>query len=173
MNKRKPNKKFLIPLVIITIIIWGIIVKNIIAYYSNDSVEKTEVISLPENMEITDSVKKENSSFVNTIYLSLPKDPFVFHDNPERITKQETKINRLSGKRFNPNNGVSPKSLNYSIKGIIINASNKMVLLEDRTENNTVFLRERDFYKNIRIKKINAGVVELEEDGSTKTVIVK
>lgn len=177
MKKRAGKNKLLIPLTIVTLIIWGAIIYNIIEYYSSNDNEAIEVIEAPEILEQTNIASSSINDLQSVEYLEIERDPFKFmKGNNARSNKQiEPTVNPNHKKPLIPpiNNTNSTSTLKYSINGVLINNENKLVVFEDLTNDKVVFLRENENYLQITIKEIGESKVSLLENGNTKEIDIK
>jgi len=164
MEIRQGKNKLLIPLTVVTIVIWGIIIYNIAEYYNSIDDSTSRIIESTDDLDETDFQKQISYSTPDVEYIQLVRDPFVFgkkHNAVQQInntpvtTKKEKVISVAT---------VTP-AINYTISGTLINDASKLAILEDMTNRKTVFMREGDSYLSIVIKEINrAKVVVLEKD---------
>jgi hypothetical protein len=150
------------PLTIASVIIWGIILYNIIAYFtlpSDPVVHKTG-----ENTLVTaDEVKVNQTDELKILeYEKLPRDPFLF---------AKTKNQRVAKKIRRKKKPDSPP-IKYRINGIVLNNNSRLVVFEDLTNKKTLFLREGEAYSDIQIKKISETNIILTERGEKKEILI-
>ena len=163
MKLIKRQRKLTFPLIILVIIIWGIVLYRVIFYFSFTD----------EDMIISEDISNDNSSITehnfsmqDTIpFIELSRDPFVFTkiEKPPINTHQEKKI---STKKI-------PPEFSYNINGVIINDKQRMVVIEDLSNHQTIFLREGDIYKSIKVRKIDTNILSLIENGEPKEVKIQ
>jgi len=156
------KNKLTLPLILVTILIWGFIIYNIVEYFNPTDDNPIEVA--PDAYS-SPSPKKQTikSMYEEKIeYVKLDRDPFLF-----------SKVEPPKQKIVKPVKAVPKTSpLNYRISGIIINNKSKLVIFEDNTNNNTLFLHEGETYKDIKIKRIFDSKVELIEMGKLQVVTI-
>jgi hypothetical protein len=177
MNKKKKNIT-IIPLLIITFVVWGVIIYKVIAHFKSGDDASPEVIT--NVASIADPVVRntDNAGFIESEYVSLDRDPFVL----KRITKVNgnTEQNRLINHDVVQNLPQKQKidlsqinKIEYAINGVIINNESKLVILEDLTNKKILFMRKGDEYNDIIIKLIDLNKVTLTEKGITKEIEIK
>ena len=176
MKIKQAKNRLLIPLSIITAVIWGIIIYNIVDYYNSLGTDKTDVIDSPVASNQLYLEKPTDNKLLNTDYIKLDRDPFVLGARKRNTVAVRT--NKESSKPKSQNNKkikstTAPVPLNYLIKGVVINDTSKLVIFQDMTNKKTLFMRERETYLGIIIKEINATKILLNESGSEKEINVK
>ena len=172
MKIKQGKNKLLIPLIVVTIVIWGIIIYNIVGYYNSSGDNFPEIMVPTDDLDETDFQKQISYGTTDVEYIQLVRDPFVFgkkHDAMRQInttpvkTKKEKVISVAS---------VTP-AINYTISGTLINDASKLAILEDMTNRKTVFMREGESYLSIVIKEINRAKVVITENGVEKEISIK
>jgi hypothetical protein len=144
------KKKINIPLILVTIIIWGIIVYSIAAaVWFNVEDEQKKETSLDYNFDKKET--SENSSFE---FEYIEKDPFgstlrkmvvesTTNQNPVKIEiKKEESV------------------INFSVGGVVINGESKKIVFNDETNSNVVFLTEGDLYQGLKVLRVTKNQVE-------------
>ena len=156
---QKINYMFII-LLISVILIWGIIIYQIINRLT-DSDELPIEISNEMAVQVSDRRNSESINYNDLTYVKLDQDPFVFsYVQPTKKTKTTTSKKEILPKEF----------LQYHINGVVINANSKTILLQDQSIDQTIFLREGEVYKSIKIMKISPSLVEIKEHGKVKKI---
>ncbi|MFA8344336.1 MAG: hypothetical protein ACEPO8_15285 [Rhodothermaceae bacterium] len=147
----KLKKKTTVPLFVAVLLIWGVIGMRVFEYFTSKDEAKTEVIK--QTFTGKKRVSTQEIKFIK--FERDVKDPFrlqkTYKPNPKR-----KKVKQTQPKKVKP-------QLNFAVKGVIINAKSKMVIIEDLTDRSTHFLKEREPYKTIKIVKItNKEITYLE-----------
>jgi len=156
---RKKSTSFFL-LLISVLLIWSIIFWKIYSHYSGDQNDEINIEhTLSDTIYNTNESLKEPDEQIP--YVKLDRDPFTF--------KRQKKIIKTKKNKELPIPPVQKEQINYSIKGVIINNSSKMLILHDETNNETVFLREGEKYKYITIKKIKQSIITLSEYQEVKS----
>lgn len=161
----KNNKIFLIPLLTITIAIWGFVSYNIIVGFSSSNDTHLNInednVALPSaNLYDIDKISSQNLN-----YIKLKRDPFKDYGKRKTLGKTSNKKTIKKSRKDPP--------LNVSITGLIVNKKSKILVLENLDEKKTYFLREGDTYKNLRIKKITNNSVEYLKDGELLSIKIR
>jgi len=161
MKAFKGRKIFNYLLILIVISVWGVIIFNIINYFKPDN--DTD-ITITKQKPITKAlIGKYHEVNIDTIaYIHLEKSPFVFQ---QTIVKPV----RLIKYKHLP---LVPQ-MRFDISGVIINKVSRLVILQDLTHNQTVFLSEGDKYKDITIKKIDVERVLISVNRKDKEIVLK
>lgn len=150
------GKKILtVPLIVITIAVWGYIIFRVVAYFTQAEDDSSIIINSDAGTELG-SAQKETSSPEEFIYEELNRDPFKLTEYKKEPPPQP-KIGFIE-KPF-----LNEPEFYYKINGIVMNESGGLVILEDITDNSTHFLREGEQYKTIKIKRISNNKVTLSE----------
>ena len=144
------RKKINIPLIIITIGIWGFILYSIVqaVWFKIDETgsENEPVFSFNKNVDRpSDSAEFEIEILLN--------DPFrikIIKPNQEIVSEITKPIEQ---RLVNP-------PINFSVSGVVINGTSKKIVFNDYTHSNIVFLEEGDIYQNLKVLKITKGQVE-------------
>ena len=138
-----------------TVLLWG----NIFYYlYSNISTPVENSIKELKFSNSISSIQSINSDSV--MGLNITRDPF-------NLTVSEAPIHKplppaiILKKAF---------TFNYKVNGVIINNSEKLILIEDEGTHQIYFLREGDKFNFLTIKKIEKNLVEVLEDRSPKQI---
>lgn len=152
------NSKLLIPLLIFVVIVWGMIIRNIVNYYHSEN-EDDEL-----NYSKGSEKPAETTGLTFSEYPSIVRDPFSWKTQIE----QREHSTRESGQKIRE--PIIVPQLNYKINGIIINQGEKLIVFEDRSDMDVIFLREGDEYKNIIIKEIKIDCIILLENGSLRRI---
>ena len=153
----KQNKnKLLIPLAGVVLIIWGMIIINIIDILGKDEPNESDDFEFYTENEM--SYSNASNSSIEIKPETLDRDPFCF---PQTKPKNSSKKNSTKVKKEIP-------SISYNVNGVIINGNKKLVILEDVTNDKTVFLREGDTYENIKIKRIYSDRLLIIDKGKNK-----
>ncbi|MFO7445405.1 MAG: hypothetical protein R6W90_03520 [Ignavibacteriaceae bacterium] len=166
MMLKNKKKKITIILLAATVCLWGVILYNVFYYYTSSGEEEPDVIIENENVLYT-PVKKNLENEEAVFYEEIVRDPFVFRKKIAPVPEEE-----ITPEVFTPPPPPEPK-LNYQINGTIINASSKLVIFEDRTNNKTLFLREGETYNGIKITSIGIDKIKVVEDHEVKEIEVR
>lgn len=155
----KKNIKFYL-LLCVVVLVWGMIFSKIYSHYTQN---EENVIKLTDNSIDKNLVKINyiNEKDEQLEYVKLSKDPFTF----TKIRKKKKTVNSNIKKTEVPK-----ETIEFSINGVIINKNSKMLILNDVTNNQTVFLREGEKYKYIKIKSIKQTSVTFLEYNDLKTL---
>jgi len=159
------GKKILtVPLIIISIAIWGYIIMRVIAYLTSPNEEIVEAINTDSsfNIENLQTEKKASGEFR---YEKLERDPFKLTSNRIASNSEPQQIVETP---FTPE-----PQLYYKINGIVMNETGGVVILEDLVENTVLFLKEGDSYKSIKIKHIAYTKVSLLEGKAEKEIEIR
>lgn len=174
MKIRQGKNKLLIPLTIITVIIWGIIVYNIVGYYNSFDDNSSEVIESPDDLEERGSQTQFQNKFYAEDYIELERDPFVFGKKKRNDASQlSNSVSIKTKKEKVSQESKQTPSVNYSISGTLINNDSRLAILEDMTNKKTIFMREGDNYLGIVIKEIGRAKVVITENGVEKEISIK
>ena len=169
MKKLKINTKLTLPLILIVLGIWAIIIYNVINYFNSFDKEDTPVAAITAGAPAAPGANKYHTLDIDTLsYRTLGKSPFVLGrriDEEKPIPKPVVNIPKVKEPPPLP-------KLNYKITGIIISGGNKLAVLEDVTNNKTVFLREGESYLYLHIQNIETEKVSLLEDKTPKEIVV-
>jgi len=92
MRIRAGKNKLLIPLTIVTIIIWGVIIYNVIEYFNSLDENLTEVIEVPDDLEQMDFQGAAYSGLQNTDFINIDRDPFEFVK--ASVERSKSRLNR-------------------------------------------------------------------------------
>ena len=164
MKKNKSNKKVLALLTIAVIIIWGAIGYRSVIYFFSDDNSANE-IQLENDLVKSDLDNINfNLSETSVEYKKLARDPFLY-TMPKNKPAKKSLVQKAAAK-------TKIDTIDYRINGVIINDRSKMVILEDITNNSTLFLREGEKYKYIVIKKILNNSVLVLENKKRKEVLI-
>lgn len=149
MNKRKIH----IVLGLIVILVWAAIIYRVFLFYNSGNKEETIIMNFT-------NTKFDELAFskVPIKYMPIDKDPFV-REVSKQIAPRVKKAEK-SKKVF------EDYLANFKIKGIIINPSSRLVILEDFSKN-TIFLREGEKYMELKILKILDKEVIIEVSGKS------
>ncbi|QQS36978.1 MAG: hypothetical protein IPM56_03205 [Ignavibacteriales bacterium] len=145
------NKKINLPLILITITIWGLILYNFadaIWLKQNDAIIENKI-------ENSFSDKRDKPFPIKMFeYEILDQDPFgrksaaIVNDRREPIQTELPIINNYD-------------RINFGVTGIVINGENKNIVLNDETNSKIVFLKEGDIYQGLKIHRVSKQQVEL------------
>lgn len=161
MKSSASKNKLVYFLVLAVIGLWGIIIYNIIGYFKSDDDTNLNLNNQTKNHSIPTAYKFSNVDLDTLSFRQLNKSPFEFEKEAVVVPKVI--------KPFIP----PPPVLNYNISGVIINGGKKLVILNDLTNNKTIFLSEGDNYKSISIKSIDVEKVIVIENHVEKTIVLK
>ena len=159
------NSKILVPLTIASIVIWGVIIYNIISYFTaavDVDLQTDEKVSVVKAAGTDSTVDDEDLDTLE--YKKLSRDPFLFH---KAVSSQAVAKNDTPAKKEN-----ETPQINYQINGIVINSSSKLIVFADLTNNKTLFLREGETYNDITIKQINDNRIILVDRKKEKEIII-
>lgn len=174
MKIKQGKNKLLIPLTIITIVIWGIIIYNIVGYYNSFDDNSSEVIGSPDDLEVMDAQTQLYNKFQVGDYIELERDPFVFGKKKRNDASQQSNSVSIKTKKEKASQESKPNSsINYTITGTLINNVSRLAILEDLTNKKTIFMREGEGYLSIVIKEIFPAKVVIIENGSEKEISIK
>ncbi len=150
-------------LILATIALWGVIIFNIINYFKKDDEDTSTTSAKNNNYDPKTLPAKFTEVDIDTIsFVELRKNPFEF----EGIISQAPK--QVLQKYIPP-----PPALDFMISGVIINGDKKLAILNDLTNNKTVFLSEGDSYRSISIKSIAVERVTVMENHKEKVLFLK
>ncbi|MFH0736279.1 MAG: hypothetical protein V1773_16960 [bacterium] len=155
---KKNNPIITATLAVVVILIWNIIIYQALDHFFE---EDTEIVDFNKNGmtgEMSSLLEKQESPQVQ--YIKLNNDPFSFEE--KQIVIKTSTIKAVTIKPV--------LTLSYSIKGIIINKNEKLVIVEDKESGSTQFVHEGNSYKGIKIVKIESTSVKILENGKTNTV---
>ena len=162
MKREVKNKTVKIFLFVSVVIVWGLISFKIINYFlQNDSVELE--IEVAETSRLHDKIESYNTKITEHDYKKLERDPFTLQLRKQKIVKPKTEIKPP----------VKQAAFNYKIDGLMINGDKKVILLNDISENKTVYLKEGDKYKTLTINEITSNLVSLKENSLLKKLNLK
>lgn len=177
MSKKKKNIAF-IPILLVTLIVWGVIIYKVIAHLKSSEDANPEIVTNTAN--VADPINRNSikADIIETEYASLERDPFVLKgiskvkDNKELNGQTNSDV---AQKLLQKQKADSPHldKIQYTINGVIINKESKLVILEDITNKKTIFMREKEEYKDIIIKAIYLNKVVVTENGSKKEIEIK
>lgn len=155
---KKNNPIITASLAVIVLLVWGIIIYQSLDYFFNQEIDIVEFDNKGMSSEMDLLLEKRVPSQIQ--YLNLENDPFSFEEKPIVITTTKPKV--LVKKPV--------ITLSYSVKGLIINKSERLVIIEDKDSGTTQFVHEGKTYKGIKIVKIEPSSVKISENGNIKTV---
>lgn len=161
------KKKINIPLIIITIAVWGIILYSIaeIVWFKQEStgdVGSGFITNYDEN-----KIEGFSSEFH---YKYLDKDPFKLKTKVKTQKSIETKslIKPVQNEQI-----VEDEWSNFTLSGVVINSGNKNIILNDHSNNEIIFLKEGEQYKGLKVAKVSKQQVEFIAVNSGKSIISK
>ena len=150
-------------LILATIALWGVIIFNIINYFKKDDQDNLTSLAKSSYYDPKTLPAKFTEVDIDTIsFVELRKNPFEF----ESIISQAPK--QVLQKYIPP-----PPALDFMISGVIINGDKKLAILNDLTNNKTIFLSEGDSYRSISIKSIAVERVTVMENHKEKVLFLK
>lgn len=155
------KKKINIPLIIITIGIWGFILYSVIqAVWFN--IDETEI----ENDPVF-SFRKNGNQPEDSMEFEIEKlsnDPFksTINNSQDKMIPEITES--IEPQFINP-------PINFSVSGVVINGTSKKIVFNDNTHSNIVFLEEGDVYQNLKVLKISKNQVEFINLDSRNQII--
>lgn len=160
MRTIKIKNKLAIPLLVATVIIWGMIILKIVEYFNSANDETMEVI-VEDTFNFVPHKNKETIS-PNVEFTKLKRDPFLIPSKelPKQDIAKPSAIETIV------------PLMNYKITGVVINDKSRLVILEDITNHTTEFLHEGEIYKEIKILKITSTKVLIKEEGSKKEILL-
>jgi hypothetical protein len=145
------KKKINIPLILVTIVIWGFIIYSVAeAVWFNAEDDRIKDNAFENNLE------KRNESTQNSIF------EFEYIDkNPFASTHIEKKVNistitQSTVKEFEREEPI----IQFSVGGVVINGDSKKIVFNDNTHSNVVFLEEGDLYQGLKVIKVTKNQVE-------------
>jgi len=158
------NKNKMLPILIFAVLlIWGIIAYKIIDYYFLFSDNEPEIITenpVEKKRKLNKIENNDNSLFTE----SIERNPFSF---AEKTIVQEKPVDYI------PAPVIQREIIDFTINGVITGSGRKLVILEDKTNNSTQFLREKETYKMIKIIKIEEGQVKVKIYNGTRDIAVQ
>ena len=164
MNKNQSNKKVLTLLTIAVLVIWGAIgYRSVIYFFSSDNSENEIQLEHDLVKSDLDNINFELSE-TSIEYRKLDRDPFLYTMLKKKPDKKSLVKQRVTKTKVD--------TIDYRINGVIINDKSKMVILEDVTNSNTLFLREGEKYKYIIIKKVLSNSVMVLENKKKREVLI-
>lgn len=167
-TKKKKNKKFFIPLLVTVIVVWGLLIFRVVStltHNNNETITNETSTDTSFNSLLEAGRKKEK---INLQYEKLDRDPFRKYQSssPKIVATQKSRPKEVFPKEIK-------KKIQYSINGVIIRPNKKMIVLEDKTNNKTLFLHEGETYKDITIKIITSNKVTYLHDKELKEITIK
>lgn len=156
------NSKIIVFLTVTTIVIWSVIIYNIITYFlpSDDILDN----SLLNGITTVNDNKSNGVETKDEIqFEKIDRDPF-------SLPKIETSQKVAKNVKSKPIPQIP--LIIYKINGVVINDNNKLIILEDITNQYTAFLHEGEEYKNIKIKIISDTKITLMEDKEQKEIFL-
>ena len=163
MKSMGKKSKSIYVLLISVVIIWGIVIYKVSDFLLSarfDNMEIKEVKDL--SIDVTNHMPLSNSGHKGT-YMKIKRDPFIFSNQGVPKKKIVSVINNKS----------YTEQISYKPKGVIINNFSKLVILEDMSNDTTLFLRVGEQYEGIKILKISADYVRVLEGGKEKDFIIQ
>jgi hypothetical protein len=157
------KKKNIIILIVVVIIIWGIVLSNVISYVHSTHENYDE--NIQSNNDSVSKSGRQPAHFEETEFITLKRDPFGL-----------PRLHTLSKLKPNPkivhekNEKSPPVQIDYKIAGTIVNDTEKLLVLEDITNKTTVFLKEGELYKGIKIDSILTESITLTQGSATKKI---
>ena len=146
-------------LIAVVLILWVLIAVRIFnAVRSSGGGEDISGESM--DLKIGEPDRKFSDTLIRIVY-HIARDPFI--PAGFRTTPVETAPAVKAPEK-------KPVGISYRIAGIIVNNDRRLIMLEDRTNNKTVYLYENGQYLNLKILKIAAESVTLEEFGTKKEI---
>jgi type II secretory pathway component PulC len=155
-------------LILAVLAVWGIIIYNLINYINSsdsDSQLNNGKKSGIDNRSQTDKAKLINLDTVS--FIELNKSPFELG----KIVIEKPKI--VTPKIVVKTTAPPKPKLNYQISGVIVSNNRRLVIFEDLTNNQTLFLSEGESYRNIVIEKIDVEKIILKENESEQLIVLK
>lgn len=167
--KLKDKKNIIVlPLILITLFVWGTIIYNIIAYYAAKKENNSETIDNKMNYQ-EENLKGPANDICRTemFYKELDRDPFTMKNPIVVKKKNESKIAlALHQQKVIP----AKPEFKYKIIGTIVNSKSNLAILLDLDTEKTVYMREGDEYKGIEIRAIGSNKVIVSENKNTKEI---
>ena len=161
----KPNNKPNLFLFLTVTVIWGVIGMKVFYYFTTGN--ETEIIG-GSGIEFDAGINQEDirpvSEADDVSYVDLKRDPFL-------LKKQ-----RVAGKKKKDIPVEQPKiaeDIDFVINGVIMKEDRKLVILQDKTNNSTMFLREGEKYKNLKINFISPSTVSLLQNNKEKKITIE
>ena len=95
----------------------------------------------------------------------LKRDPFLLR---KKHTAKKSKIKnpKVEPKKFT-------EDIDFVINGVILKKNKKLVILQDRTNNKCMFLREGDKYKNLKINFISSTTISLLQNDIERKINIE
>ncbi len=161
----KLNKKSNFFLILTVVVIWGVIGFKVFNYLTaGDDAGIIENSETEFDVNISESEEKSINEADNVSYINLKRDPFLF----------KKKRNSKPKKRETPEEkSIIANDIDFVINGVIMKEDRKLVILQDRTNNSTMFLREGEKYKNLKINSISPSVVSLFQNNKEKKITLE
>ncbi|MBE0539124.1 MAG: hypothetical protein IH620_05380 [Ignavibacterium sp.] len=155
------KKKINIPLIFVTIIIWGIIIYSVAeAVWFN-----------AENEPITDNTEnynfykpKENSFGSYFEFERIEHDPF-------GLTRGKKVLDTLKQIPVKAEIKQEEPIIQFSVGGVLINGDRKKIVFNDETNSNVVFLNEGDSYQGLKVIKVTKKQVEFMQISSGNKLV--
>ncbi len=150
-------------LTLAAIALWGVIILNVVNYFKEVHNDKSTIVEKPTNYDNKILPTKFSQVDIDTLsFVELNKNPFEFGNIVLPVSKPVMK-------KIVPLLPI----INFKISGVIINGDKKLAILNDLTNNQTVFLSEGKVYKNILIKSIDVEAVTVIENNQQKVLVLK
>jgi hypothetical protein len=146
-------------------VIWGAIGMKVFYYFSAED----EMITIDHRELLSDAVNdkediKPGSNEAGVTYVDLKRDPFLF--KKKRIVRKREKTAPAKQMKFE-------NDIDFVINGVIWKKNRKLVILQDRTNNSTMFLHEGEKYKNLEINFISPTSVSLLQNNKEKKITIE
>jgi hypothetical protein len=155
------KKKINIPLIFVTIIIWGIIVYSVAeAVWFNAEKE-----SIADNTENYNFDKPKESSLGSSFkFESIEHDPF-------GLTQQIKTVDTIKQTPVKTEINQEESIIQFSVGGVLINGDRKKIVFNDETNSNVVFLKEGDSYQGLKVIKVTKKQVEFMQISSGNKLV--
>jgi hypothetical protein len=160
MKINKKNKFYL--LLTAVVIVWGIIIFNIIDRLNDNDYEVIDD-NFAEKLNIYKEINDEDDIENETELYTLSRDPFLLKEIKKPVKKAPS--------RKKLKKEIKKPSLKFNVQGIIVNANQKLVIIEDLTNNTTVFLGKGDKHESITVLEIkDDNIVKLKVETEIREI---
>ncbi len=155
--KNIKNKKLNLLLIMILLIVWGAVLMR---FFNSE-----KIYSSPNsNYKINDHLENysaANISVKDTFRnVNLSRDPFNYQFEKKVSNKSKSIKNVVDENK---------KQFEYKINGLIMSGSSKVAVILDLNESKTIFLREGETYKDLKVRSIHKNEIYIRDGKGDKT----
>ena len=155
------KKKINIPLIFVTIIIWGIIIYSVAeAVWFN--AEKEPITDNTENYNFGKPKESSYGSYFE--FERIEHDPF-------GLIQKKIVLDTLKQIPVKTEIKQEEPIIQFSVGGVLINGDRKKIVFNDETNSNVVFLKEGDSYQGLKVIKVTKKQVEFVQISSGNRLV--